>query len=215
MSSSSTVRPQAASPPAESTAAPRSPPGSCGDWALSLGSVFVGTVAGVARMLPTGARQASPGGSDVERAERIVTGLRSHDVSSPGFGHPKGKPDDPRTAHRHRRRRRGVGRHSALIPKVSKVAERQIGKVPLLNVTGAISSDLGIVVGSRGASVSRPAPSGSSPTCTRSSSDHAVAHQVEVSEGAHPQLSDASCPRGSHAALESRNAPPQPWWRNP
>jgi hypothetical protein len=211
MSSSSTVRPQAASPPAEPTAVPRSPPGSCSDWAPQPGF-------GLRRHGRRGHAHASHRSPSslprrlrrrARRADRHR--VRSHDVSSPGFGHPKGKPDDPRTAHRDRRRRRSVGRHSALIHKVSKVAERQIGKVPLLNVIGAISSDLGIVVGSRGASVSRPAPSGSSPTCTRSSSDHAVAHQVEVSERADPQLSYASCPRGSHAALESRNAPPQPW----
>jgi len=114
-----------------------------------LGSVFVGTVEGSAKMLQTALDGAGDAPDLAALAAQIVAVHRAQRAAIPGLGHPIHKPDDPRTARlfaiaeEHGFR----GRYVALMEAVRVEAERTSGKVLPLNATGAIgavASELGI-----------------------------------------------------------------------
>jgi citrate synthase len=128
--------------------APESLQGAVAAGLLGLGTVFVGTIEGAARLL-----QESPAagdGADIETmSARIVEDFRERGELIPGLGHPIHKPLDPRAtrlfelAELH-----GLsGRHIALMQSIGKEAERQSGRVLPVNVTGAVgalASEMGI-----------------------------------------------------------------------
>ncbi len=129
--------------------APEALQGAVAAGLLGLGSVFVGTIEGAARVL----QEALPAGSNSQDlpslAERIVREHRGRRTPVPGLGHPIHKPVDPRSMRlfalgdKH-----GIsGPYVALMQLIAEEAERQTGRTLPLNVTGAIgafASELGI-----------------------------------------------------------------------
>jgi len=116
---------------------------------LGLGSVFVGTMDGAARILQE-ALAGETESADLEAlAVRIVREHRERKQPIPGLGHPIHKPVDPRTvrlfalAEEH-----GLsGRYVQLMQLIGREAERQSGRQLPVNVTGAIgaiASELGL-----------------------------------------------------------------------
>ena len=114
-----------------------------------LGSVFVGTIEGSAKMLQEALAEAGEAPEIAALAAAIVADHRARRSAIPGLGHPIHRPDDPRTprlfaiAEQHGFR----GRHVALMEAVRTEAERVFGKVLPLNATGAIGAlagELGI-----------------------------------------------------------------------
>ena len=107
-----------------------------------LGTVFVGSIEGAAKMLyealPAGA---SPG--DLQKtAGEIVAAFRARKQIVPGLGHPVHKPVDPRAPKLFEiAERNGLsGNYVKLMQAVSKEAERASGKMLPINATGAIGA---------------------------------------------------------------------------
>jgi citrate synthase len=107
-----------------------------------LGSVFVGSTEGCAKML----REALPDpGAPVdlpELARRIVADHREHGRIVPGIGHPIHKPVDPRSVRLFEIARETgfYGKYCELVQAVAAAAERSAGKSLPLNATGAIGA---------------------------------------------------------------------------
>ena len=129
--------------------APEALQGAVAAGLCGIGSVFVGTVEGSARVLQEALIGAADAPDLQSLALEIVADHRARDVAIPGLGHPIHKPDDPRTArlfeiaeaHGFR------GAYVALMEAIRIEAERASGKVLPLNATGAIgalASELGI-----------------------------------------------------------------------
>jgi citrate synthase len=129
--------------------APEALQGAVAAGLLGLGSVFVGTMDGAARIVQE-ALAGETADADLEAlATRIVREHRERKQPIPGLGHPIHKPVDPRSvrlfalAEEH-----GLsGRYVQLMQLIGQEAERQSGRQLPVNVTGAIgaiASELGL-----------------------------------------------------------------------
>jgi len=122
--------------------APESLQGAVAAGLSGLGTVFVGSIEGSARMLaeamPTPERQADM----TPLAEGIVAAFQSPPRPIPGIGHPVHKPIDPRTLRLFQiARETGFdGPYLRLIQSVSEAAARRSGKQLPVNATGAIGA---------------------------------------------------------------------------
>ena len=115
---------------------------------LGLGSVFVGSIEGAARLLQEEVGAADPDDLRVVAA-RLVSDYRASGRILPGLGHPVHRPVDPRSirlfelAAEH-----GLsGRYVELMTLLSKEAERAFERPLPVNATGAIgaiASEMGI-----------------------------------------------------------------------
>jgi len=108
-----------------------------------LGTVFVGSTEGAAKMLyeaiPFGQQPARP---LAEMAKQIVADHRARRQIVPGLGHPLHKPVDPRTPRLFEiAAQNGLSTHYvALMQAVQQEAERVSGKSLPVNATGAIGA---------------------------------------------------------------------------
>jgi citrate synthase len=118
------------------TGAPEALQASVAAGLLGLGSVFVGSIEGVAKMLFTALADGSE--PSVALADRVVKAQKI----VPGVGHPVHKPFDPRA----RRlfaiaRTTGFhGRYVDLMKKISRRASKHAGRPLPINATGAIGA---------------------------------------------------------------------------
>jgi citrate synthase len=114
-----------------------------------LGSVFVGSIEGAARMLQEGVKQLDAGIAIEVLAAEIVAKFKAEKRAIPGLGHPIHKEADPRTA-----RLLAIaaengfeGRHIALLHAVARQAEQVNNRALPINVSGAIgaiASEIGL-----------------------------------------------------------------------
>ena len=113
---------------------------------LGLGSVFVGSTEGSARMLaaalPQDAKDGKPETSLSELAREIVQSHREQKKIIPGLGHPIHKPVDPRTLRLFAiAQQTGFhGRYVELMQCVAEAAGAAYGKSLPINATGAIGA---------------------------------------------------------------------------
>ena len=112
-----------------------------------MGTVFVGTAEGSARIMQEALKGvANP---DLEAiAARIVADFRARKAAIPGIGHPIHKPVDPRTPRLFQLARDNgyYGKYCELIQLIAADAERVSGRTLPVNATGAIgaiASELG------------------------------------------------------------------------
>jgi citrate synthase len=116
---------------------------------LGLGTVFVGTIEGAARLVQQALADQPPDVNLATLADSVVETLAEQKVIVPGVGHPKHKPVDPRTAPLFAvAKEEGVyGRHCALMELIAEKAAARYARSLPLNATGAvgaIASDLGL-----------------------------------------------------------------------
>jgi citrate synthase len=107
-----------------------------------LGTVFVGSTEGAARMLYE-AIQASANASDLERvASATVDAYRARKEIIPGIGHPYHKPVDPRAPRLFEIAAENgmAGRYTTLMNLIARQAEAKSGKSLPVNATGAIGA---------------------------------------------------------------------------
>ena len=123
--------------------APEALQAAVGAGLCGLGSVFVGSTEGAARMLS----EAIPAGTEPTRpladmARDIVADYRARKQIVPGLGHPLHKPIDPRTPRLFEIAAENgfSGHYVALIQAVQDEAERVSGKSLPVNATGAIGA---------------------------------------------------------------------------
>ena len=115
---------------------------------LGLGSVFVGSTEGAARMLAgalpadAAARAALPATDLPAIAQALVQQHRAQKTILPGLGHPVHKPVDPRTVRLFSiAQQTGFrGPYVALMEQVSELASTTYGKPLPINATGAIGA---------------------------------------------------------------------------
>jgi len=112
-----------------------------------LGSTFVGTAEGAAKLLQAALGTKSSPKPDIDLAQaarEIVADFRARKASIPGIGHPIHKPVDPRTPRLFEIARQNgfAGRYIDLMQQVQQEAERTSGKVLPLNATGAMGAVL-------------------------------------------------------------------------
>ena len=116
---------------------------------LGLGSVFVGTIDGAARIVQQALADEGADADLTALAARIVREHRERKQPIPGLGHPIHKPVDPRSVRLFAlAQERGLsGRYVQLMQLIGGEAERQSGRQLPVNVTGAIgaiASELGL-----------------------------------------------------------------------
>ncbi len=107
-----------------------------------LGSVFVGSTEGCAKMLYEALPDPKAPADLPALARRVVADYRARRQIVPGIGHPIHKPVDPRTARLFEIAREAgfYGRYCELVQLVAAEAERAAGKSLPLNATGAIGA---------------------------------------------------------------------------
>ncbi|GAC1330941.1 MAG: citryl-CoA lyase [Chloroflexota bacterium] len=128
---------------------PESLQGAVASGLLGLGSVFVGTMEGAARVVQQALPAEATGADLDELATRIVREHRERRELIPGLGHPIHKPVDPRTIRLFALAEQNgiLGQYVQLMQAIGTAAERLGGRRLPINVTGAIgaiASDLGI-----------------------------------------------------------------------
>lgn len=127
--------------------APEAMQGAVAAGLLAVGSVFVGTVEGCARLL---ARIATAHELD-EEARRVVEEHHEAKLRIPGFGHPEHRPDDPRSVVLFEiARREGVaGPHVAALEALGRAVDAAAEKHVTINATGAfaaVMADAGVPI---------------------------------------------------------------------
>ncbi|WDZ95589.1 citryl-CoA lyase [Herbaspirillum sp. WKF16] len=107
-----------------------------------LGTVFVGTTEGAAKMLYEAFAGAGENPNLQELAVKTVAAFRERKQIIPGLGHPVHKPIDPRTPRLFALAAENgmAGKHVQLIQLIQKEAERATGKVLPINATGALGA---------------------------------------------------------------------------
>jgi citrate synthase len=110
---------------------------------LAVGSTFVGTMEGCARLLDE--VLAAPEGDAALRARAIAERHRAAKTPLPGFGHPIHKPDDPRSPRLLAlAEEAGVpGRHIRALRTLAAQVDAVYGRHITINATGAIAALLG------------------------------------------------------------------------
>lgn len=106
-----------------------------------LGTVFVGSMEGAARMLYEIMPEAADPDLDAVARETVAR-YRAEKRILPGFGHPIHKPDDPRTPRLFEIAAQNgmAGRYVDLIQRIRREAEKASGKPLTLNATGALGA---------------------------------------------------------------------------
>ena len=122
--------------------APESLQGAVAAGLNGLGTVFVGSIEGAAKMLYEAMPKGDPGADFAALAVSVVDSFRSQKRILPGMGHPFHKPIDPRTPRLvELARETGFdGPYLALMMAISDEAARRSGKVLPVNATGAIGA---------------------------------------------------------------------------
>jgi citrate synthase len=122
--------------------APEAVQGAVAAGLLGLGTVFVGTIEGAARLLMEALAGAPPEADPRALAAATVEAYRARKAAIPGIGHPLHVQGDPRTARLFAvAEEAGLrGRHVALMEAVSAEASRAFGRPLPLNATGAIGA---------------------------------------------------------------------------
>lgn len=122
------------------TSAPESIQGAVAAGLASVGSLFVGTVEGCARLLARMVASAEP----TLEARAIVVEHATRGERLPGFGHPIHRPDDPRTPRLLAvAEEAGVaGPHVAALRALAAEVDRARGKHLTINATGAVAAAL-------------------------------------------------------------------------
>jgi citrate synthase len=107
-----------------------------------LGSVFVGSTEGAARMLSEALPQPDADVDLEELARKTVAGFSARGATLPGLGHPLHKPIDPRTPRLFQLAADNgmAGNYIKLMKLIGAEAERVSGKVLPINATGAIGA---------------------------------------------------------------------------
>ncbi|NUU04308.1 citryl-CoA lyase [Herbaspirillum robiniae] len=107
-----------------------------------LGTVFVGTTEGAAKMLYEAFEGAGENPDLQALAVKTVAAFRERKQIIPGLGHPVHKPIDPRTPRLFAIAEENgmAGKHVQLIQLIQKEAERASGKVLPINATGALGA---------------------------------------------------------------------------
>lgn len=120
--------------------APEALQGAVAAGVLGLGSVFVGTIEGAARMLQEAPLDTAAHARDV--AASIVARHREEGKSIPGLGHPIHTPVDPRATRLFTLAQEAglSGRYVDLMHLIAEEAERALGRRLPINVTGAVGA---------------------------------------------------------------------------
>ncbi len=109
---------------------------------LGLGSVFVGSIEGAARLLSE-SLAAAPAGADLRALAAATVGdFKGRKAPIPGIGHPTHVRGDPRTARLFAiAAEEGLrGRHVALMEAIGEAASQAFGRSLPVNATGAIGA---------------------------------------------------------------------------
>jgi citrate synthase len=122
--------------------APESLQGAVAAGLNGLGTVFVGSIEGAARMLSEAMPDPAAAAPIADLADGIVSGFAGRGQIVPGIGHPIHKPIDPRTPRLFElAAETGFdGPYLRLMIAVSDAAGRRSGKVLPVNATGAIGA---------------------------------------------------------------------------